>query len=68
LGGVAHKPWRAALAEAALKSGAQPAAAAKAELAAAQGHGHNDFKIPLARRTLRAVLADATQPAAGRRS
>jgi xanthine dehydrogenase YagS FAD-binding subunit len=26
----------------------------------AHGYGGNDFKIPLARRTLRAVLAEAT--------
>jgi xanthine dehydrogenase YagS FAD-binding subunit len=30
-------------------------------LQGAQGHGHNDFKIPLARRVLAAVLADAAQ-------
>ena len=29
-------------------------------LAEAQGHGGNDFKIPLARRTLAAVLREAT--------
>jgi xanthine dehydrogenase YagS FAD-binding subunit len=27
----------------------------------AQGYGENDFKIPLARRTLAAVLAEATE-------
>jgi xanthine dehydrogenase YagS FAD-binding subunit len=26
----------------------------------ARGHGGNEFKIPLARRTLKAVLAEAT--------
>jgi xanthine dehydrogenase YagS FAD-binding subunit len=71
-GGLAHKPWRVEAAERALTNA--PAtdntylAAADALLRGAQGHGHNDFKIPLARRTLRAVLADATQLAAGRRS
>ena len=35
-------------------------AAGRAALKDARGHGYNDFKIPLARRTLRAVLADAT--------
>ena len=29
----------------------------------AQGYGENDFKIPLARRTLAAVLAEATETA-----
>ncbi len=63
LGGVAHKPWRASRAEAALLG--QPAtrdsfrAAAEAELAEAVGHGGNDFKLPLARRVIAATLADA---------
>jgi xanthine dehydrogenase YagS FAD-binding subunit len=34
-------------------------AAEAAALRSARGYGHNDFKIPLARRTLRATLADA---------
>jgi xanthine dehydrogenase YagS FAD-binding subunit len=34
-------------------------AAGVAALRNARGYGHNDFKIPLARRTLRAALADA---------
>ena len=34
--------------------------AADALLDSAQGYGENDFKIPLARRTLAAVLAEAT--------
>jgi len=63
-GGLAHKPWRVEGAEAAL-AGAQAGdaafkAAADAVLRGARGHGHNDFKIPLARRTLQAVLADAS--------
>ena len=60
LGGVAHKPWRAFVAEAALRG--RPAtegsyrAAADAELADAVGLKHNAFKIDLARRTIAAVL------------
>jgi xanthine dehydrogenase YagS FAD-binding subunit len=60
LGGVAHKPWRAGAAEAALKGG--PAteaafhAAAAAELAAARGLRHNTFKIDLAQRLITDVL------------
>ena len=58
LGGVAHKPWRAERAEAALRGG--PATetafrqAAKAELAEAQPLRDNFFKIELAKR----VIAD----------
>ena len=62
LGGVAHKPWRAAKAEAALRGGpATPAAfrdAADAELADAVPQRDNGFKIDLARRTMTAVLAE----------
>jgi xanthine dehydrogenase YagS FAD-binding subunit len=65
LGGVAHKPWRASRAEAALKSGAPPAAAAKAELAAAQGYGQNDFKIPLAERMIVRTMDQAKEAARG---
>ena len=58
LGGVAHKPWRALAAEAALKGGpateAAFRAAAEAELAPARGLRDNGFKIDLARR----VIAD----------
>ncbi|QXQ05090.1 xanthine dehydrogenase family protein subunit M [Sphingosinicellaceae bacterium] len=62
LGGVAHKPWRAWQAEAALRG--KPAteanfrAAADAELAAAVALSGNGFKIDLARRALIAVLSD----------
>jgi xanthine dehydrogenase YagS FAD-binding subunit len=65
LGGVAHKPWRAEKAEAALRG--RPAslesfrAAAREELAEAKGWGHNDFKIPLAERTIARTLADAAE-------
>ncbi|HEY2752746.1 xanthine dehydrogenase family protein subunit M [Phenylobacterium sp.] len=61
LGGVAHKPWRAWDAEAALRG--QPAAeaafsaAADAALAGARPLRDNGFKIELARRTVVAVLA-----------
>lgn len=62
LGGVATKPWRAAKAEAALVG--QPAtaeafrAAADAELAEAVALRDNGFKIPLAQRTIVAVLEE----------
>lgn len=62
LGGVAHKPWRAVKAEAALKG--RPAtpdiirAAAEAELADAKPLRDNAFKVELARRTITAVLSD----------
>ncbi|MBB1157469.1 FAD binding domain-containing protein [Amycolatopsis dendrobii] len=67
-GGVAHKPWRAQRAEEVLR-GARPSedvfrAAADAELADATAleglDGGNAFKIPLAARTLAAVLRDLT--------
>jgi xanthine dehydrogenase YagS FAD-binding subunit len=58
LGGVAHKPWRAERAEAALRGGPATAAAfrraAEAELATAQPLRDNAFKIELAKR----VIAD----------
>lgn len=60
LGGVAHRPWRAARAEAVLRGGpvSQAAfrAAADAELADARPQKDNGFKIELARRTIVAVL------------
>ncbi|MGW4395119.1 FAD binding domain-containing protein [Amycolatopsis nivea] len=67
-GGIAHKPWRAERAEEVLR-GARPSAdvfraAADAELADARAldglDGGNAFKIPLAARTLTAVLRDLT--------
>lgn len=61
-GGVAHKPWRALKAEAALRDGpvSGPAfrAAALAELADAKPLRDNGFKVELATRTLIAVLND----------
>jgi xanthine dehydrogenase YagS FAD-binding subunit len=63
-GGLAHKPWRSVEVEAALVGQAPSPAlfdrAADLLLADARGHGGNDFKIPLARRTLAAVLEQAT--------
>ena len=64
-GGLAHKPWRVTAAEAEL-AGAKAGdtsfnAAAESAFAGARGYGSNDFKIPLAHRTLRAVLTEATQ-------
>jgi xanthine dehydrogenase YagS FAD-binding subunit len=63
-GGLAPKPWRAPLAEEKLAGASANAAsfdaAATAVLEGARGYGDNDFKIPLTRRTLRAVLTQAT--------
>ncbi|WP_108662441.1 FAD binding domain-containing protein [Acuticoccus kandeliae] len=63
-GGLAPKPWRDPAAEAVLvgeaPSDALFAKAADVLLAEAAGVGGNDFKIPLARRTLAAVLTEAT--------
>ena len=63
-GGIAHKPWHDPQVENVLV-GERPSAAlfdkaADILLADAQGYGANDFKIPLARRTLHAVLAELT--------
>ena len=62
-GGLAHQPWRVASAEAAMAGAtinpSSANAAADRVLEGARGFGHNDFKIPLLRSTLRAVLTDA---------
>ena len=62
LGGVAHKPWRAFKAEAALRGKPATAAAFRAaadeELATAVPLRDNAFKIELAKRTVAAVLRD----------
>jgi xanthine dehydrogenase YagS FAD-binding subunit len=64
-GGVAPKPWRGREAEAVLTG--KPAtmatfhAAAEAAMANAKGHGQNDFKITLAKRTLIRTVANAAQ-------
>ena len=67
LGGVAHKPWRATRAEAALRG--QPASAAlfldaaRAELADARPLRDNGFKVELAQRTIVAVLTHLMEEA-----
>ncbi len=62
-GGLAHKPWRVEAAESVLAgAGAARASwdqAADRVLDGAVGQGHNDFKIPLTRRVLVGVLAEA---------
>ena len=64
-GGLAHMPWCDEAVEAALIGQAPSkdlfAKAADILLKDARGQGGNDFKIPLARRTLSAVLAEATK-------
>ena len=64
LGGVGTVPWRAPQAEGKLR-GAAPseeafAAAAEEALSGAAGHGQNDFKIPLAKRTVIAALREVS--------
>ena len=67
LGGVAHKPWRALKAEAALRG--RPANetsfrdAAEIELVDAKGLRDNDFKIELAKRAIVSVLSQLTRDA-----
>jgi xanthine dehydrogenase YagS FAD-binding subunit len=71
LGGVAHVPWRAVRAEAALRGA--PATqeafgrAADAELAGAQPLPGNAFKVPLARNVLVQTLLDLTEEEENRR-
>jgi xanthine dehydrogenase YagS FAD-binding subunit len=64
-GGLAHKPWRVPQAEEKLAGAAANAktfdAVATTVLDGARGYGSNDFKIPLTRRTLHAVLAEASR-------
>ncbi len=64
-GGLAHKPWHdARLSDLLVGETPSPALFEKAAdllLEEARGYGENDFKIPLARRTLAAVLAQATE-------
>jgi len=71
LGGVAHKPWRAALAEESLRDQAPTTAnfvrAAARELEPAVGLSLNTFKIELARRVIVATLhelSSTTEPRA----
>jgi xanthine dehydrogenase YagS FAD-binding subunit len=65
LGGVAHKPWRDPSAEALLNGRAATAAnfekAADMLLREAKGYGHNDFKIPLARKAIVRALTQAAR-------
>ena len=61
-GGLAHQPWRVPGAEAILAGATISPTAANAAadrvLQGARGFGHNNFKIPLVRSTLRAVLTE----------
>ena len=59
LGMVAHKPWRAADAEAALAGGATAEEAISAELAQASDNGRNGFKITLTARLGAAAIDEA---------
>jgi xanthine dehydrogenase YagS FAD-binding subunit len=65
LGGVAHKPWRAAKAEEALRGGAANAAsfraATEAEFADARPLPGNAFKVPLARNAIVRTLLDLAE-------
>ena len=65
LGGVAHKPWRTAEAEATLrgKTADETVFGQAADLAVrdAKGFGHNEFKIDLARRTIIRALLQAAR-------
>lgn len=62
-GGIAPRPWRNQAVEDVLQGESPSLAlfdeAAERLLADAKGQGHNDFKIPLLRRTLKAVLQGA---------
>jgi xanthine dehydrogenase YagS FAD-binding subunit len=57
-GGIGAKPWRNEAAES--KIAGDTAGFADELLREAVGRGANDFKIPLTRRTINAVLSDAT--------
>ncbi|HEX4694438.1 xanthine dehydrogenase family protein subunit M [Sphingomonas sp.] len=58
LGGVAHKPWRVEAADAAMPQGASAVAARL--FAGADPTPDNAFKVPLAERTLAAVINQAS--------
>ncbi|MCL1470801.1 FAD binding domain-containing protein [Argonema antarcticum] len=65
LGGVAHKPWRAFVAEDILV-GAKPteetfAAAATATIREAKPYRHNQFKVEMAKRAIVRALINATE-------
>jgi xanthine dehydrogenase YagS FAD-binding subunit len=65
LGGVAHKPWRDAAAEALLRGQTADTdafqAAADSCLRDAKGYAHNAFKIELARRSIVRALTQAAR-------
>ncbi|MBP0496366.1 FAD binding domain-containing protein [Pararoseomonas indoligenes] len=65
LGGVAHKPWRVEEAEMMLRGKTADrrvfAAVAERILEGAQGFGHNDFKVDLARRAVIRALSQAAR-------
>jgi xanthine dehydrogenase YagS FAD-binding subunit len=67
LGGVAHAPWRASRAEAALIGGAlteeRLVAAASEELAAAEPLRDNGYKVPLARNLIVRTLLELAEAA-----
>lgn len=67
-GAVASRPWRARVAERALTGGPASAeafaAAADAELAAAETLPHNGYKVPLMRNLVVAMLTELTEEAA----
>ncbi len=64
-GGVAHRPWRATAAEAALRGGPATEAAFRAaldlELAPARPLEHNAYKLPLLRRVAVRTLAELAE-------
>jgi xanthine dehydrogenase YagS FAD-binding subunit len=70
LGGVAHKPWRAAKAEAAMIDRVPDSKlfrqAAEAELSDARGYRDNTFKIELAKRTIVGVMNELSGLGASR--
>ncbi len=65
LGGVAHKPWRCFEAEKVLQNAEATEEnfrrTAEEELKNAEGFGHNDFKIELAKRTIVSALKELAE-------
>ncbi len=66
LGGSAYRPWRAEAAEAVLTGkqltdASKPDAAGQAAMQGAVGHGHNDYKVELGRRTVVRALMEAKE-------
>lgn len=66
-GGLAPKPWRSEKAEQVLQGakadGSSFDRAGDEVAAGGRGYGHNDFKLPLVKRTIAAVLTAATHSA-----